>query len=113
MTETLQPTTEPVIARPNRLNQAVAWVAIVAGVVFVVGAIFFTGFFLGRHSGVDGGRSHGRSMYLHHPRMEPGMMPPPVMAPGMMPPPGMAPGMMAPPAGPSPSQSASTPPARP
>ena len=45
--------TEPPHAhRPNRLYQAAAWVAIVAGVMFIVGAVFFTGFALGRHSGV-------------------------------------------------------------
>ena len=47
--------------RPNRLYQAAAWVAIVAGVMFIVGAVFFTGFALGRHSGGDGGWRHHRS----------------------------------------------------
>jgi hypothetical protein len=46
--------------RPNRLYQAAAWVAIVAGVLFIVGAVFFTGFALGRHSGYDGGWRHHR-----------------------------------------------------
>ena len=46
--------------RPNRLYQAAAWVAIVAGVMFIVGAVFFTGFALGRHSGGDGGWRHHR-----------------------------------------------------
>ena len=46
--------------RPNRLYQAAAWVAIVAGVIFIVGAVFFTGFALGRHSGGDGGWRHHR-----------------------------------------------------
>jgi hypothetical protein len=32
--------------RPSRLGQAAAWVGIVAGVVFIVGAVFFSGFFL-------------------------------------------------------------------
>jgi hypothetical protein len=53
--------TEPPHAhRPNRLYQAAAWVAIVAGVMFIVGAVFFTGFALGRHSGGDGGWRHHR-----------------------------------------------------
>jgi hypothetical protein len=42
-------TDDPVTAqptRPSRLNQALAWVGIVAGGLFVVGAIFFAGFFL-------------------------------------------------------------------
>src|SRR5690606_33346533 len=45
----------PRAERPNRLFQAAAWVAIVAGVIFIVGAVFFTGFALGRHGGYDGG----------------------------------------------------------
>ena len=32
--------------RPSRLNQALAWVGIVAGGLFIVAAIFFSGFFL-------------------------------------------------------------------
>jgi hypothetical protein len=37
--------------RPSRLNQALAWVGIVAGGVFIVAAIFFSGFFLSRSFG--------------------------------------------------------------
>nr|WP_235677946.1 hypothetical protein [Mycolicibacterium sarraceniae] len=48
----------PVATRPNRLYQAAAWVAIVAGTIFIVGAVFFTGFALGRHSGHGGGCHH-------------------------------------------------------
>lgn len=36
---------------PNRLGQALTWVGIVAGVLFIVAVVFFTGFFLGRSSG--------------------------------------------------------------
>jgi hypothetical protein len=36
--------------RPSRLGQAAAAVGIVAGVVFIVGAIFFSGYFLGSRS---------------------------------------------------------------
>ena len=32
--------------RPSRLNQALAWVGIAAGGLFIVGAIFLSGFFL-------------------------------------------------------------------
>jgi hypothetical protein len=32
--------------RPSRIGQAAAWVGIVAGVVFIVGAVFFSGYFL-------------------------------------------------------------------
>jgi hypothetical protein len=46
--------------RPNRLNQALAWVGIVAGVVFVVVVVFFSGFFLvwsGGHHGWHRGKT--------------------------------------------------------
>jgi hypothetical protein len=36
--------------RPSRLGQAAAAVGIIAGVVFIVGVIFFSGFFLGSRS---------------------------------------------------------------
>ena len=36
--------------RPSRLPQAAAAVGIIAGVIFIVGAIFFSGFFLGSKS---------------------------------------------------------------
>lgn len=115
MTETPEPTTatvvEPVVDRhphghrPNRLYQAAAWVAIVAGVVFIVGAVFFTGFTLGRHSGPDGGMGggrHGSMMGGHRPDGGGMMMPrPPMgdrdeMGPAMMGPGMMGPGMMGP-----------------
>jgi hypothetical protein len=32
--------------RPSRVNQALAWVGIVAGGLFIVAAVFFAGFFL-------------------------------------------------------------------
>jgi len=35
---------------PSRLGQLFAWVGIIAGVVFVVAVIFFSGFFLGSSS---------------------------------------------------------------
>ncbi len=44
--------------RPNRLAQSAAWVGIVAGVVFIVAVIFFSGFFVGRQYG--GGYRDGR-----------------------------------------------------
>ncbi|WP_085158939.1 hypothetical protein [Mycobacterium lacus] len=43
--------------------RAAAWVAIVAGIVFIVSVIFFTGFALGRHAG-HGGCHHGH--HKHH-----------------------------------------------
>ena len=46
--------------RPSRLSQVLAWVGIVAGVVFVVAVIFFSGFLIGRTSGHHyGGHHHG------------------------------------------------------
>ncbi len=79
--------------RPSRLNQVAAWVAIIAGIVFIVGSVFFTGFFLGRHSG--GGWHHWRGgpemAYRGGPPMMPGMGPRGGMGPGMGP--GMMPGM--------------------
>ena len=44
--------------RPNRLQQAAAWVGIVAGTVFVLATIFFTGFILGHQSGGGGHGGH-------------------------------------------------------
>ncbi len=37
--------------RPSKLYRAAAWVVIVAGVVFIVAVVFFTGFILGRQTG--------------------------------------------------------------
>jgi hypothetical protein len=63
----------PVADRPNRLYQAAAWVAIVAGTLFIVGAVFFTGFALGRHSG--GWHYPGGGDSQFHQRGGPPMMP--------------------------------------
>jgi|GEM_PF-920663 len=56
--------------RTPRVFQIAAWVAIVAGIVFVVAVIFFTGYMLGRHSG-HGGFHHGHKQHamMHHHRM--------------------------------------------
>ncbi|ORA34585.1 hypothetical protein [Mycobacterium aquaticum] len=57
--------------RPNRLFQALAWVGIAAGTVFIVAVVFGTGFFLGAHSG-GGHHHHGGGgwerpgMMFHH-----------------------------------------------
>ena len=55
-----------------RVFRFAAWVAIVAGIVFIVAIIFFTGYTLGRHSG-HGGFHHGHKHHatMHH-RMGPG-----------------------------------------
>ncbi len=59
--EPLTPATPAVVEhKPNRLYQVAAWVAIVAGTLFIVAVVFFSGFIIGRHS--DGGQGHFR----HH-----------------------------------------------
>jgi len=74
----------------SRLSQVVAWVVIVAGVVFVVAVIFFSGLFLGAASGDRYGWHHGYGGGRGGtcPMMGPGGM----MGPGMMGPGGMGPG---------------------
>ena len=84
--------------RPNRLNQILAWVGIVAGVVFIVAVIFFSGFFIGRNSyGNFRGGYHqpgmmGPSQSGPYGQMWPGMMGPG----GMMGPYGLWPGQQPP-----------------
>ncbi len=76
---------DPVIVerKPNRLYQAAAWVGIVAGTVFVVAMIFFSGFVLGKNVGGDGhfGRHGETSMFE---RQGPGMHRDGPDRPGMM-----------------------------
>ena len=67
--------------RPNRLNSILVWVGIVAGVVFIVAVIFFSGFFIGRSS-------YGNFRCGYH---QPGMMGPSQTGPY-----GQWPGMMGP-----------------
>lgn len=56
----------PVVDRTPKVFKAAAWVAIVAGIVFIVAVIFFTGFRLGLAAGHGGG--HHRH-HKHHPAM--------------------------------------------
>jgi hypothetical protein len=76
------PPTEPpaVVTEPrghSRLTAVAAWVGIVAGVVFIVAVVFFSGFFLGAHSGGGhvgwghGHRHHGSMMHRGGPPMFP------------------------------------------
>jgi hypothetical protein len=69
-TSTPEPATGPVATaapayqepRRSRLTAAAAWVGIVAGVVFIVAVVFFSGFILGKSSGGHhrgGGGPHG------------------------------------------------------
>lgn len=65
MTEPLDPGSsggaEQNVARDGKrtgLNRALAWVGIVAGAVFVVAVVFFSGFFLNWSSGGQGNGHH-------------------------------------------------------
>jgi hypothetical protein len=118
-TDVAQPPDGPATAqhKSSRLNQALAWVGIAAGGLFIVAAVFFSGFFLrssmgGHHMGpakMDDCCSHMKSgdhmaqgSMLGPGGPKPGgQMTPGQMMPGMT----MGPGMM----GPSP-QSPTTPP---
>jgi hypothetical protein len=120
---------DPVVVenKPNRLYQIAAWVAIVAGSLFIVAVIFFSGFALGRHAGGAGhfGGGHHRHHFGMSEQAGPPMMNGPMMrgpgmwgpggGPGMWRPgpdqsgPGQIPGQQ-PPQGPGPSPTA---PARP
>lgn len=87
--------------RPNRLTQAMMWVGIVAGAVFVIAVIFFSGFFLGWSfngpSGTQGGTSRmGPGGHMGPGGMQGGMMGPGGTSGGMMGPGGMHGGMMGP-----------------
>ena len=71
-TQTTQPASPPPPRerRPGRLTAVAALVGIVAGTVFIVAVIFFTGFILGAHSGGHGGghgggERHHESMMFH------------------------------------------------
>jgi hypothetical protein len=72
--------TNPVVERPerrSRLTAAAAWVGIVAGVVFIVAVIFFSGFILGKNAGGHrGGPPHGdRDVAIFHRGGPPPMFP--------------------------------------
>ena len=86
---------------PSRLNQALAWVGIVAGGLFIVAAIFFLGFFLSWGFGGHGQEHMGPGKMACCSEMKPGeqmMKPDEHMKPGAMMPPGnhMTPGEMMP-----------------
>ena len=52
---------------PNRLAQFALGVAIVAGIVFIVAVVFFSGFFIGIHSGGAHHRGgHDGGMHMFH-----------------------------------------------
>ncbi len=94
------PTVHDVDHRDLRLRRVLMWVGIIAGVVFIVAVVFFSGFALGRGSGGHhgwhrgypgqlgpGGRMNGCPMMRSGGMgggMGPGMMDPDEMGPGMM-----------------------------
>lgn len=80
MAETSESALEPTTA--SRLGQVAAWVVIVAGVVFVVAVIFFSGLFLGWSSGSHYGWHRG--YYGGHTGTCPMMGPDGMMGPGGM-----------------------------
>jgi hypothetical protein len=95
--------------RPSRLNQALAWVGIVAGGLFIVAAIFFSGFFLswgmgGPHRGHMG---PGTTACCSEMKMDENMKPGAMMKPDER----MKPGQMMPGAtmGPAPQSPAPSP----
>jgi hypothetical protein len=63
--------------RHNRLTVVAAWVGIVAGVVFIVAVIFFSGFVLGAHSGGGhrGGHHRDGEVAIFHKGGPPPMFP--------------------------------------
>ena len=65
-TATREREVEPVVHKTPKAFLAAAWVAIVAGVVFIIAVIFFTGFMLGKTSSHHGGH-HGH--HKHHAMM--------------------------------------------
>ena len=106
MTEAPQPRPDEPAARPNRLGQAAAVVGIVAGILFIVAVIFFSGLMIGAGQGYHHGGYRGMSgdrpasscpMMDHGNMMGPGGMMEPggPMGPGrnspMMPSPGPVP----------------------
>jgi hypothetical protein len=112
-TERTPTTTTATPYRPNRVFQAAAWVAIVAGIVFIVAVVFFSGFILGRHAGPH----HFRHHHKHHPaafhhgnrQMGPGPAAPGARTRGPGTPGGATPGPGQPPASVAPSLAPSTP----
>jgi len=89
--------------RPSRLNQALAWLGIVVGVVFLVAVIFFSGVFVGARTGWGWDRDDYDGKCSRWCQAGPGGMTAPgqmgssgMMAPGMMAPGMMGPGQMGP-----------------
>jgi hypothetical protein len=60
------PATERALYKTPKVFLAAAWVAIVAGIVFIVSVIFFTGMALGHHGGHHHGHHHKHHAMFHH-----------------------------------------------
>jgi hypothetical protein len=99
-TDVAQPTDHSDVApaRHSRLNQALAWVGIVAGGIFIVAAIFFSGFFLNWSEHMHMGMGHA-TMAKEAKDCCADMKPGEMMKPGDMKPGEMGPGMMGPQSG--------------
>jgi hypothetical protein len=99
MTETPETRTEPTTAtrepyavepahRHSRLGQAAAWVIIVAGIVFIIAVIFWTGILVGAHGGGrgehhgDGARHESENFHRGGPPMGPVWFPGGQIGPG-------------------------------
>jgi hypothetical protein len=95
-TDVAQPTDDPGTAQHgrSRLNQALAWVGIVAGGLFVVGAIFLAGFFLNWSEHMH--MQMGQAAMAHESKDCCAEMKPGDMKPGQMKPGAMGPEMMGP-----------------
>ena len=93
-------TSQSANSRPSRLNQALAWVGIVAGGLFIVAAVFFSGYFLSWSLSGPGHDHEGPAPMACCADMKPGeQMKPGAMAPGAQMKPGeqmMPGGMMGP-----------------
>jgi hypothetical protein len=96
-TDVAQPTDDPGTAQSasaSRLNQALAWVGIVAGGLFIVAAIFFAGFFLNYSEHMH--MQMGHAAMPHEQKDCCADMKPGDMKPGEMKPAAMGPEMMGP-----------------
>ena len=56
----------PYVYKTPKVFKAAAWVAIVAGIVFVVSVIFFTGMKLAHHGGHHHHHKHHAAAFMHH-----------------------------------------------
>jgi hypothetical protein len=96
-----QPTDDPGVTQPagaghrsSRVNQALAWVGIVAGGLFIVAAVFFAGFFLNYSEHMH--MQMGHAAMPHEQKDCCADMKPGDMKPGEMKPAAMGPEMMGP-----------------